>query len=106
MASTSGGKGSNASKLSAKTNAKRNTKVGREAMPSSDFALPAQKAYRIDDVAHARNALSRVAQDGTPAEQAQVRRAVARKYPSIQQSKPTPKGTGGGSKSVTKRTGK
>lgn len=70
------------SKLSAKTNAKRNTKAGRAKMPSSDFALPGKK-YRIDDPAHARNALARVAQHGTPAQQAQVRKAVARKYPKI-----------------------
>jgi hypothetical protein len=74
---------SNRSKLSAATNAKRNTKGGRKAMPASDFGLPAQKKYRIDDAAHARDALGRVAQNGTPAQQAQVRAAVKRKYPSI-----------------------
>ena len=74
---------SNRSKLSAAANAKRNTKAGRKAMPSSDFGLPAQKKYRIDDAAHARDALGRVAQNGTPAQQAQVRDAVKRKYPSI-----------------------
>lgn len=74
---------SNRSKLSAATNAKRNTKAGRKAMPASDFGLPAQKKYRIDDAAHARDALGRVAQSGTPAQQAQVRRRVKAKYPSI-----------------------
>lgn len=74
--------GSKASKLSASTNAKRNTKKGRAAMPSSDFALPGKK-YRIDDPAHARDALGRVKQNGTPAQVAQVRRAVAAKYPGI-----------------------
>jgi hypothetical protein len=74
---------SNRSPLSAKTNAKRNTKGGRAQMPASDFGLPATKQYRIDDAAHARDALSRVAQDGTPAQQAQVRARVKAKYPSI-----------------------
>jgi len=74
---------SNRSKLSAATNARRNTKAGRKAMPASDFGLPAQKKYRIDDAAHARDALGRVAQNGTPAEQAQVQRAVAKRYPNI-----------------------
>jgi len=74
------------SKLSAKTNAKRNTVKGRAQMPASDFGLPAQKKYRIDDAAHARDALGRVAQSGTPAQQAQVRRRVKAKYPSIGQA--------------------
>jgi hypothetical protein len=70
------------SKLSAKTNARRNTKAGRAKMSPSSFALPGKK-YRIDDAPHARNALARVAQHGTPAQQAKVRAAVRRKYPSI-----------------------
>jgi hypothetical protein len=71
------------SKLPKTTNAKRNTKSGRAAMPSSDFAIPSQKAYRIDDPAHARDALSRVAANGTPAQQKTVQAAVKKKYPSI-----------------------
>lgn len=78
---------SNRSKLSATANAKRNTKGGRKTMPASDFGLPAQKKYRIDDAAHARNALGRVAQNGTPAQQKQVRARVKAKYPSIGKSK-------------------
>lgn len=74
---------SKASKLSAATNAKRNTKSGRAKMAPASFGLPAQKKYRIDDQAHARNALARVAQNGSPAEQAQVKAAVARRYPNI-----------------------
>lgn len=54
----------------------------RKALPSSDFALPGQR-YPIEDKNHARNALSRVAQNGTPAEKAKVRAAVHRKYPDI-----------------------
>jgi hypothetical protein len=75
------------SPLSAKTNATRNTKRGRAAMPASDFALPGKK-YRIDDAAHARDALGRAAQNATPAQQATIRAAVKRKYPSIQLATP------------------
>lgn len=85
-------KGSKSSPLKSSTNAKRNTQAGRDKMPSADFALPGQQAYRIDDVAHARNALSRVAQFGTSTEQATVKAAVAKKYPSIDQgAKPAAK---------------
>lgn len=73
---------SKASKLSAAANAKRNTKGGRAKMAPASFALPG-KQYRIDDAAHARNALARVAQNGTPAQQAAVRSAVTKKYPNI-----------------------
>lgn len=76
---------SNRSPLSAKTNARRNTKGGRAAMPAADFGLPKTKQYRIDDAAHARDALARVAADGTPAQQAQVRARVKAKYPAIGQ---------------------
>jgi hypothetical protein len=55
----------------------------RKNLPSSDFAMPAQRQYPIQDKAHARNALSRVAQNGTPGQQATVRAKVAKKYPSI-----------------------
>jgi len=74
---------SNRSSLSAAANARRNTKKGRAQMPASDFGLPAQKKYRIDDPAHARDALGRAKQDATPAQQAQIRRRVHAKFPSI-----------------------
>lgn len=76
----------NASKLSARINRRRNTKTGRANMSQSSFALPEQKKYRVDDPAHARNALARVAQHGTTAEQKRVKAAVAKKYPSIGQA--------------------
>lgn len=78
--------GSRKSKLSAATNKRRNTKKGRAAMPASDFGLPAQKKYRIDDAAHARDALGRAKQNATPAQQAQVRARVKARYPSIGQT--------------------
>jgi hypothetical protein len=51
----------------------------RNKLPSSAFALPGRR-YPIHDIGHARNALSRVAQHGTPEEQAKVRAAVAKRY--------------------------
>jgi hypothetical protein len=55
----------------------------RKAIPKKEFAIPSKKAYPIENPAHARNALARVAQHGTPAEKAQVRAAVHRKYPKM-----------------------
>jgi hypothetical protein len=64
----------------------------RRRMPASQFALPGKGrgaggkgpgAYPVDTPDRARNALSRVAQNGTPAEKAAVRRKVKAKYPSI-----------------------
>lgn len=71
------------SSLSKRTNARRNTKAGRKRMGSKSFALPGKKKYRIDDKAHARNALARVAQHGTSAEKKQVRAKVTRRFPSL-----------------------
>lgn len=76
-------KGSRKSSLSKTTNARRNTQAGRNTMAPSSFAIPGEKKYRIDDPAHARAALARVAQHGTPAEKKQVRAAVKRNYPSL-----------------------
>jgi hypothetical protein len=71
----------------------------RESLPAAKFAIPEKKAkkigvageivgsskgkYPIPDAAHARNALARVAQHGTPAEKAIVQRKVHAKYPGI-----------------------
>ena len=59
----------------------------RKRMKDSSFALPRQRAYPINDIVHARMALSMVSKFGTSAEKAKVRRAVAKKYPSIGKSK-------------------
>ena len=56
----------------------------RNALPDSVFALP-DRRYPIQDESHARNALARVAQHGTPEEKKKVRAAVRRKFPEIQQ---------------------
>lgn len=76
-------KGSRKSGLSKSANARRNTKAGRKAMSPKSFALPRAKKYRIDDLPHARNALARVSQHGSPAQKKAVRRAVVRKFPSL-----------------------
>jgi hypothetical protein len=64
----------------------------RQRLPKSDFALPGRGqgpkgadsgSYPIPDANHARNALARVAQHGTSAEKAEVRRKVHSKYPDI-----------------------
>lgn len=61
------------------------TTAGRNRLPGSTFALSGRR-YPINDPNHARNALARVAQHGTPAEEATVRRKVHAKYPSIGKS--------------------
>jgi len=55
----------------------------RKGLARTSFAIPERRAYPIHDKAHARNALARVAQHGTPAEKRRVRAAVARKFPGI-----------------------
>ena len=54
----------------------------RDKLPDSAFALPGRR-YPIHDESHARNALARVAQHGTPAEKAEVEAKVHRRYPAI-----------------------
>jgi len=55
----------------------------RKNLKKSSFALPDEEKYPIPDIEHARNALARVAQHGTSAEQKKVRAAVEKKYPSL-----------------------
>jgi len=59
------------------------TARGRGQVKEKNFALPEQKKYPIHDLAHARNALTRVSQYGTPGQQATVRAAVYKKYPAL-----------------------
>ena len=66
--------------------AKLTTKA-RKALPTSTFAGP-DRSYPVPDKSHARNALARVSQFGSPAVKARVRAAVHRKYPSIGKDKP------------------
>ena len=58
------------------------TYAKRKKMPAKSFALPG-KRYPVPDAAHARNALARVAQNGTPEEKARVRAVVKRRFPGI-----------------------
>ena len=58
------------------------TTMARKHIAKKNFALPGGR-YPIEDAAHARNALARVAQHGTPAEQAKVQAKVYKKYPGI-----------------------
>jgi hypothetical protein len=66
------------------------TTRARKAIPKSDFALPDKRSksggkggYPIEDKAHARNALARVSEFGTPAQKAEVRAKVEKKYPGM-----------------------
>ena len=67
----------------------------RKKLPKGEFALPGKGegpqgkgagSYTIPDKAHARNALARVSQHGSPAEKKAVRSKVAKKFPDISQS--------------------
>lgn len=62
----------------------------RKRLKKSQFAIPSKApgsgSYPINDPNHARNALARVAQHGTPEEMAKVRAAVHRKYPGMGQA--------------------
>ncbi len=58
----------------------------RKEIPSDEFALPGRK-YPIEDPSHARNALARVSQYGTPEEKSRVRARVRAKFPSIGKKK-------------------
>jgi hypothetical protein len=60
-------------KLTAKT---------RKAIPTANFAGPG-RSYPIEDASHARNALSRAAQNASPSLQASIRAKVKKKYPGI-----------------------
>ncbi len=59
----------------------------RKKLGKGSFALPGKRKYPIPDESHARNALARVAQNGTPEEQKKVRAAVAKRFPSIGKKK-------------------
>jgi len=54
----------------------------RKKLSDSEFCGPG-RTYPVPDISHARNALARIAQFGTEAEQARVRRCVEKKFPSL-----------------------
>ena len=57
--------------------------ANRDKLKKSDFALPEEEKYPSPDISPARNALARVAQTGSKAEQEKVRAAVEKRYPSL-----------------------
>jgi len=68
----------------------------REKLPSKDFALPGKGSgkggkgpgsYPIDSPGRARSALSRGAANASPGQQAEIKRKVEAKYPSIDVAK-------------------
>lgn len=59
----------------------------RKSLGVKSFAIPGSRKFPIHDAAHARNALARVAQHGTPTEKRIVRAAVKRRFPNIKISK-------------------
>jgi hypothetical protein len=61
------------------------TTAARKAIPTKNFAGP-DRSYPINDASHARNALARVSQFGSPGLKSRVRRKVAAKYPGIKLS--------------------
>ena len=54
----------------------------RNALPDSAFAGPG-RSYPIQDPSHARNALSRAAQNASPELKAEIKAKVRRRYPNI-----------------------
>lgn len=58
------------------------TAAKRKKIPTSSFAGP-DRSYPVNDASHARNALARVSQFGTPELKARVRAKVHRKFPEI-----------------------
>lgn len=59
--------------------------ASRKRMSNSTFAIPGARKYPIPDLAHARNALARVAQHGSPSEKARVHHAVAMRFHALAQ---------------------
>ena len=60
------------------------TAATRNKLPGKSFAGP-DRSYPIEDASHARNALARVAQHGSPELQKRVKAKVHAKYPGIGQ---------------------
>jgi len=73
----------------------RLTAKRRKALPASSFAYPKTRAYPIDTLKRARNALSRSAQKGTKGSYAHVARAVRAKWGSQVKSVARTQGKGG-----------
>ncbi len=61
------------------------TAAARKKISGKNFAGP-DRSYPIEDASHARNALARVSQHGSPELKAKVRAKVHAKYPDIGKS--------------------
>lgn len=59
----------------------------RNKLKKSTFAIPSERKYPVNDIAHARNALARVSQFGSPSEKAAVKKKVYEKFPSLKKNK-------------------
>jgi len=55
----------------------------RKKLKASDFALPGERKYPIQDENHARLAIAMVSKYGSNAEQEEVKAAVHKRYPGI-----------------------
>lgn len=66
--------------------------AAREKLPANKFVFPKSRKYPIEDKSHARNALARVSQHGSPSQKAKVRSAVHSKYPGIGECQVPPLG--------------
>lgn len=58
----------------------------RKKLPKSAYALPGKRKYPIPDKAHAKNALSRAAQNESKATQKKIRAKVTKKFPSLKKT--------------------
>jgi ADP-ribose pyrophosphatase YjhB (NUDIX family) len=67
--------------------ARKLTSKARADLQEGSFVFPQERRYPIHDENHARAALQRVSQFGSPSEKAAVRSAVHSRYPQIQQEK-------------------
>lgn len=59
------------------------TAATRKALPTADFAVPGKRAFPVEDVGHAKAALSRVA-DKSPKVKAEVKAKVESKFPEME----------------------
>jgi hypothetical protein len=67
--------------------------AARKALPTSKFALPAQRKDPIPDQSHAKAALTMGMRDASPAEKAEIRSNVHKNFPSVgKDKKDTPMG--------------
>ncbi len=77
------------------------TAKARKALKPSDFVFPSERAYPIHDLAHARNALARGAQNETGARLATIRAAIYKRYPQLKKGSSDNSSSGGDKSSKT-----